>query len=122
KDVAQNAKEPAAKKAAAPAAAAAPASAAPAAASGDQIDINYLLDVNLEVTVEVGRRQVYISQLLSWSPGSIVELDKLVGQPLNLLVNNKAVATGEVVVLNDKFAIKITSVMDPDQRMMHLSQ
>lgn len=86
-----------------------------------RIDINYLLDVNLQVTVEVGRRQVYISQLLGWAPGSIVELDKLVGEPLNLLVNNKAVAKGEVVVVNDKFAIKIVSILDPHDRLAHLS-
>ncbi len=86
-----------------------------------KIDINYLLDVNLQVTVEVGRRQVFISQLLSWAPSSIVELDKLVGEPLNLLVNNKPVAKGEVVVVNDKFAIKIISILDPRDRLAHLS-
>lgn len=92
-----------------------------AAGEAGKIDINYLLDVNLQVTVEVGRRQVYISQLLSWAPGSIVELDKLVGEPLNLLVNNKPVAKGEVVVVNDKFAIKIISILDPRDRLAHLS-
>lgn len=92
-----------------------------AAGEPGKIDINYLLDVNLQVTVEVGRRQVYISQLLSWAPGSIVELDKLVGEPLNLLVNNKPVAKGEVVVVNDKFAIKIISILDPRDRLAHLS-
>jgi flagellar motor switch protein FliN len=112
--------------------AAGPAS-APAAPRGDsnaaqlsasepgKIDINYLLDVNLQVTVEVGRRQIYISQLLGWAPGSIVELDKLVGEPLNLLVNNKPVAKGEVVIVNDKFAVKIISILDPHDRLAHLS-
>lgn len=85
------------------------------------IDINYLLDVNLQVTVEVGRRQYYISQLLAWDRGSIIELDRLVGEPLNVLVNNKPVAKGEVVVVNDKFAIKITSILDPRDRMAFLS-
>jgi flagellar motor switch protein FliN/FliY len=109
-------------------AAAAPAAAFPSghaakAPSGEpgKIDINYLLDVNLQVTVEVGRRQVYISQLLAWAPGSIVELDKLVGEPLNLLVNSKPVAKGEVVVVNDKFAIKIVSILDPRDRLAYLS-
>jgi flagellar motor switch protein FliN len=92
-----------------------------AASEPGKIDINYLLDVNLQVTVEVGRRQVYISQLLAWAPSSIVELDKLVGEPLNLLVNNKPVAKGEVVVVNDKFAIKIISILDPRDRLAHLS-
>jgi len=85
------------------------------------IDINYLLDVNLQVTVEVGRRQFYISQLLGWDRGSIVELDRLVGEPLHVLLNNKPVAKGEVVVVNDKFAVKITSIMDPRDRLAFLS-
>jgi flagellar motor switch protein FliN/FliY len=85
------------------------------------IDINYLLDVNLQVTVEVGRRQYYISQLLGWDRGSIVELDRLVGEPLHVLVNNKPVAKGEVVVVNDKFALKITSILDPNDRLAFLS-
>jgi len=93
----------------------------PASAEPGKIDINYLLDVNLQVTVEVGRRQVYISQLLGWAVGSIVELDKLVGEPLNLLVNGKPVAKGEVVVVNDKFAIKLLSILDPHDRLAHLS-
>jgi flagellar motor switch protein FliN/FliY len=93
----------------------------PAASEPGKIDINYLLDVNLQVTVEVGRRQIYISQLLGWGSGSIVELDKLVGEPLNLLVNNKPVAKGEVVVVNDKFAVKIISILDPHDRLAHLS-
>lgn len=84
------------------------------------IDIAYLLDVNLEVTVEVGRRQYYISEILSWDHGSIVELEKIVGEPLNLLVNNKPVAKGEVVVVNDKFALRITEIMDPHDRLQHL--
>jgi flagellar motor switch protein FliN/FliY len=85
------------------------------------IDINYLLDVNLQVTVEVGRRQYYISQLLGWDHGSIVELDRLIGEPLHVLVNNKPVAKGEVVVVNDKFALKITSILDPHDRLAFLS-
>lgn len=84
------------------------------------IDIHYLLDVNLQITVEVGRKQFFISDVLSWAPGSIVELEKLVGEPLNLLVNNKAVAKGEVVVVNDKYAIKILQILDPHDRLAHL--
>jgi flagellar motor switch protein FliN/FliY len=91
------------------------------AGSKSAIDINYLLDVNLQVTVEVGRRQYYISQLLGWDRGSIIELDRLVGEPLHVLVNNKPVAKGKVVVVNDKFAIKITSILDPHDRLAFLS-
>jgi flagellar motor switch protein FliN/FliY len=117
--------KPGAGAAAAPGAPAAPqaADAAPTAPSGTKggIDINYLLDVNLQVTVEVGRRQFYISQLLGWDRGSIVELDRLVGEPLHVLINSKPVAKGEVVVVNDKFAIKITTIMDPRDRLAFLS-
>lgn len=87
---------------------------------GSAIDIHYLLDVNLQATVEVGRRQFFISDILSWSPGSIIELDKVVGEPLNLLVNQKPVAKGEVVVVNDKYAIKILEIMDPHDRLAHI--
>ena len=84
------------------------------------VDIHYLLDVNLQITVEVGRKYFFISDVLSWASGSIVELDKLVGEPLNLLVNNKPVAKGEVVVVNDKYAIKLLEIMDPHDRLAHL--
>ena len=89
--------------------------------SKSAIDINDLLDVNLQVTVEVGRRQYYISHLLAWGRGSIIELDRLVGEPLHVLVNNKPVAKGEVVVVNDKFALKITSILDPNDRLAFLA-
>ena len=84
------------------------------------IDINYLLDVNLQITVEVGRKQAYISQILGYDHGSIVELDKVVGEPLDLLVNMKRVARGEIVVLNEKFAIKITEILDPNDRLAQI--
>ena len=84
------------------------------------IDIHYILDVNLQITVEVGRKQFLISDVLSWASGSIIELDKLVGEPLNLLVNSKPVAKGEVVVVNDKYAIKLLEILDPHDRLAHI--
>ncbi|MBI4081964.1 MAG: flagellar motor switch protein FliN [Candidatus Lambdaproteobacteria bacterium] len=105
---------------AAPAAAAADANAAPVSAGKSAIDIGYLLDVNLHVTVEVGRKPVYISSVLGYDHGSIIELDKLVGEPLNLLVNGKPVAKGEVVIVNEKFALKIIEIMDPQERLHYL--
>lgn len=109
---------------------AAPAGAPPAAPSqgnaatissgGAHIDINYLLDVGLQVSVEVGRRLYFISDILSWDPGSIIELDRAIGEPLNLLINGKPVAKGEVVVANDKFAVRITEILDPHDRMQML--
>ena len=85
------------------------------------IDLNYLLDVNLQVTVEVGRRQYYISEILKWDHDSVIEMDKLVGESLNLLVNNKPVAKGEVVVVNDKFALKIKEIIAPNERVQMLN-
>ncbi|HEX9843118.1 MAG TPA: flagellar motor switch protein FliN [bacterium] len=87
---------------------------------GSHIDINYLLDVGLQVSVEVGRRQYFISDILSWDPGSIIELDRLVGEPLNVLINGKPVAKGQVVVANDKFALRITEILDPHDRLLTL--
>jgi len=95
----------------------------PQHASGGKahIDLNYLLDVNLQVTVEVGRRQYYISEILKWDHDSVIEMDKLVGESLNLLVNNKPVAKGEVVVVNDKFALKIKEIIAPNERVQMLN-
>ena len=84
------------------------------------IDIHYLLDVNLQITVEVGRKQFFISDVLTWASGSIIELDKLVGEPLNLLVNSKPVAKGEVVVVNDNYAIKLREILDPHDRLAQI--
>jgi len=85
-----------------------------------QLEIGYLLDVNLQVTVEIGKSLTYISNVLSWDRGSIIELDKLVGEPLSLLINGKQVARGEVVVVNEKFAVKLTEILDPKDRLNYL--
>ena len=106
----------------APESAASPGPAAGEAArpTGSHVDIDYLMDVNLQVTVEVGRKHYFINDVLKWDHGGIIELEKLVGEPLNLLVNNKPVAKGEVVVINDKFALKITEILDPNDRINYL--
>ncbi len=88
--------------------------------STSQLEIGYLLDVNLQVTVEVGKTFSYINNVLGWDRGSIIELDKLVGEPLSMLVNGKQVARGEVVVVNEKFAVKITEILDPKDRLNYL--
>lgn len=112
--------EPAPAAAAAPGGGAGDANAAKLAAGARYVDINYLLDVNLHLTVEVGRKQAYISSVLGYDHGSIVELEKQVGEPLDLLVNNKRVARGEVVVVNEKFALKITEILDPNDRLAQI--
>jgi flagellar motor switch protein FliN/FliY len=120
KDVKETAQEKAAAPRAAATGGAEAGNEAAISGGGSHIDIHYLLDVDLQVTVEVGRRLYFISDVLSWDPGSIIELEKVVGEPLNLLVNNKPVAKGEVVVVNDKFALKITEILDPHDRLLHL--
>ena len=83
--------------------------------NGD-IDINFLFDVQLSIVVEVGRTQMLISDLLELDEQSIVELDSMVGQPLDIRANDLLVARGEVIVVNEKFAVRITDIISPDNR------
>ena len=84
------------------------------------IDINFLFDVQLSIIVEVGRVQMLISDLLELDEESIIELDSLVGQPLDIRANDLLVARGEVVVVNEKFAVRITDIISPDNRFAAL--
>ena len=81
-----------------------------------EIDINFLFDVQLSIIVEVGRTQMLISNLLELEEQSIIELDSMVGQPLDIRANNLLVARGEVIVVNEKFAVRITDIISPDNR------
>ena len=74
----------------------------------------------LDVTVELGRARVSIQELLALGPGSVVELDKLAGEPLDILVNGRLVARGEAVVVNDKFGVRITDIVSPAERVARL--
>ena len=84
--------------------------------SKGDIDINFLFDVQLSIVVEVGRTQMLISDLLELQEQSIVELDSMVGQPLDIRANDLLVARGEVIVVNEKFAVRITDIISPDNR------
>ena len=84
--------------------------------SKGDIDINFLFDVQLSIIVEVGRTQMLISDLLELEEQSIIELDSMVGQPLDVRANNLLVARGEVIVVNEKFAVRITDIISPDNR------
>ena len=84
--------------------------------SKGDIDINFLFDVQLSIVVEVGRTQMLISDLLELDEQSIIELDSMVGQPLDIRANNLLVARGEVIVVNEKFAVRITDIISPDNR------
>ena len=74
-------------------------------------NINLIMDVPLEVTVELGRTNRSIKEILEFSPGTIIELDKLAGEPVDVLVNGKLVAKGEVVVIEESFGIRITEIL-----------
>ena len=86
------------------------------ALSKGAIDINFLFDVQLSIIVEVGRTQMLISDLLELEEQSIIELDSMLGQPLDIRANDLLVARGEVIVVNEKFAVRITDILSPDNR------
>ena len=83
-------------------------------------NLDFILDIPLKVSVELGRAQVVIKDLLQLGQGSVSELDKLAGEPLEVLVNGKLVARGEVVVVNDRYGIRLTDVISPQERIKHL--
>ncbi|MBI4666561.1 MAG: flagellar motor switch protein FliN [Nitrospinae bacterium] len=95
----------------------APVAHAPAPATGHASELKRILDIQLQVTVELGHTKMLINDLLQLGQGSVIELTKLVGEPLDVLVNNKAVAKAEVVVVNEKFGIRITEVLSPQERI-----
>ena len=83
--------------------------------------LDFILDVNLQVTVEVGRTRMTIQDLLTLGQGSVVELAKLAGEPLDIYVNGKPVARGEAVIVNEKFGVRLTDIISPDDRMEGLA-
>ncbi|HAT25088.1 MAG: flagellar motor switch protein FliN [Pantoea sp.] len=97
-----------------------------ASASGNQHnfaeDLNLILDIPVKITVELGRTKMTIKELLALSQGSVVALDGLAGEPLDILVNDFLIAQGEVVVISDKFGIRITDIITPSERMQRLSR
>ena len=92
--------------------------------SGSKKDGNLelLLDVNLPISIELGRTTMKIKDILSLGPGAVVELKKLAGEPVDLLVNNKVVARGEVVVVDENFGLRITSLLSPEERLRSLNE
>ena len=98
------------------------ASFAPGAAPGAGNDINMVLDIPVQVTVELGRKRMPIKQVLQLAQGSVVELDARAGEPMDVLVNGYLIARGEVVVVNDKFGVRLTDIITPSERMRRLSK
>lgn len=84
------------------------------------VDIDFLLDLPLDVSVEVGRCKMLINELLQLQQGSVIQLEKMVGEPFEVYVNRKLMAFGEVVVVNEKFGIRLTDVIDPKERIQQL--
>ncbi len=87
--------------------------------SGQEVNLNLILDVSVTLALEVGRTRMPVRELLQLAPGAIVELDRLAGEPLDVLVNGVRIARGEVVVVNEKFGIRLTDVVSPSERMEH---
>lgn len=85
-------------------------------------NLDFILDIPLSVSVELGRSKVIIKDLLQLGQGSVLELDKLAGEPLEVLVNGKLVARGEVVVVNEKFGIRLTDIVSPIERIETLKK
>lgn len=93
---------------------------AAAVSSAPNVNLDMILDVNVTVSIEVGRASMSISDLLKLSQGAIIELDRMAGEPLDVLVNGTLVARGEIVVVKDKFGIMLTEVVSPEERIRRL--
>jgi flagellar motor switch protein FliN/FliY len=83
-------------------------------------NLDFILDIPLEVSVELGRARMMISDLLQLGQGSVIELNKLAGEAVEIFINQKLIARGEVVVVNDKFGIKMTDILSPIERVKQL--
>ncbi len=90
--------------------------------SDEPRSIDMLLDVSLPISIELGRTKMSIAEILALGPGSVVELNKLAGEPVEVMVNQKTVAFGEVVVVDENFGVRITQLMSPADRMKSLTQ
>ncbi|KHK58005.1 flagellar motor switch protein FliN [Ralstonia sp. A12] len=94
----------------------------PSATGNSRNDIDMILDIPVQLTVELGRTKVPIKNLLQLAQGSVVELDALAGEPMDVLVNGYLIAQGEVVVVNEKFGIRLTDIITPSERIRKLNR
>ncbi len=88
--------------------------------SAEHADLDFILDIPLELSVELGKARMLVNDLLQLGQGSVVELNKLAGEPLEIFINRKLVARGEVVVVNDKFGVRLTDIISPLERVRNL--
>ena len=91
-------------------------------AGGIMNELDMILDIPVQITVELGRTKITIKNLLQLAHGSVVELDAMAGEPMDVLVNGTLIAQGEVVVVNDKFGIRLTDIITPSERMRKLNR
>lgn len=87
-----------------------------------QNDIDFILDIPVQLTVELGRTKIAIKNLLQLAQGSVVELDGMAGEPMDVLVNGYLIAQGEVVVVNDRFGIRLTDIITPAERIRKINR
>ncbi|MCO5099839.1 MAG: flagellar motor switch protein FliN [Burkholderiaceae bacterium] len=92
------------------------------ATSDARNDIDMILDIPVQLTVELGRTRIPIKHILQLAQGSVIELDALAGEPMDVLVNGCLIAQGEVVVVNDKFGIRLTDIVTPNERVRRLNR
>jgi flagellar motor switch protein FliN/FliY len=92
----------------------------PTVSAKEVSNLDFILDIPLEISVELGRTKLLISELLQLGQGSVIELNKLSGEPLEIFVNQRLIARGEVVVVNEKFGIKMTDILNPIERVKQL--
>ncbi len=90
------------------------------APAGRPRNLDLIMDIPLKVTVELGRTKMVVHDLLALGQGSVIELNKLAGEPMEVLVNDKLVARGEAVVVNEKFGIRLTDIISPMERIQQL--
>ena len=88
---------------------------------GDAVNMDSILDVPVTISMEIGRTKINIRNLLQLNQGSVVELDRLAGEPMDVLVNGTLIAQGEVVVVNEKFGLRLTDIISPSERVKRLS-
>ena len=91
------------------------------AAGGMMGELDMILDIPVQITVELGRTKITIKNLLQLAHGSVVELEAMAGEPMDVLVNGTLIAQGEVVVVNDKFGIRLTDIITPSERMRKIN-
>ena len=89
---------------------------------GEEVDLDFILDIQLQVIVEMGRTKMPVNDLLSLQQGSVIELDKMAGEPMEIRVNNKLLARGEAVVVDEKFGVRLTEIISPRERIESLKK